>query len=60
MLARVFLWLYTVTAGKEVTAMLVRLYAGEIIAERIDEDDVPSKLKDRVHAYLTDMGYFDE
>lgn len=58
MLARVFLWLYTV--GREVTAMLVRLYAGEIIAERIDEDDVPSKLKDRVHAYLTDMGYFDE
>nr|DAM37354.1 MAG TPA: hypothetical protein [Caudoviricetes sp.] len=40
--------------------MLVRLYAGKIIAERIDEDDVPSKLKDRVHAYLTDMGYFDE
>lgn len=60
MLARVFLWLYATTAGKEVNVMLVRLYAGEIIAERITEDSVPSKLKDRVHTYLVDMGYFDE
>lgn len=60
MLARVFLWLYATTAGKEVDVMLVRLYAGEIIAERITEDSVPSKLKERVHTYLVDMGYFDE
>lgn len=40
--------------------MLVRLYAGEIIAEKITEADVPPRLKDRVHKYLEDMGYFDE
>lgn len=37
--------------------MLVRLYAGEIIMGRITEDDVPAKLKARVHKYLVDMGY---
>ena len=35
--------------------MLVRLYAGEIIMGRITEDDVPAKLKARVHKYLVDM-----
>lgn len=40
--------------------MLVRLYAGEIIAERITEDAVPSKLKSRVHEYLVAMGYFEQ
>ena len=40
--------------------MLVRLYAGEIIMGRITEDDVPAKLKARVHKYLVDMGYFDD
>lgn len=40
--------------------MLVRLYAGEIIMGRITEDDVPPKLKARVHKYLDDMGYFDD
>lgn len=40
--------------------MLVRLYACEIIMGRITEDDVPAKLKARVHKYLDDMGYFDD
>ena len=40
--------------------MLVRLFAGEIIMGRITEDDVPAKLKARVHKYLVDMGYFDD
>ena len=38
--------------------MLVRLYEGEIIMGRITEDNVPAKLKARVHKYLVDMGYF--
>ncbi|XCH78347.1 MAG: hypothetical protein WHF31_12525 [Candidatus Dehalobacter alkaniphilus] len=37
--------------------MLIRLYAGEIILEKITIADVPAKLKDGVIAYLTDMGY---
>lgn len=40
--------------------MLVRLYASEIIAEKITEDRVPAKLRDRVHQYLADLGYYDE
>lgn len=40
--------------------MLVRLFAGEIIMGRITEDNVPAKLKARVHKYLIDMGYFDD
>ena len=40
--------------------MLVRLYAGEIIMGRITEDNVPAKLKARVHKYLVDMGYVDD
>ena len=40
--------------------MLVRLYAGEIIMGRITEDNVPAKLKARVHKYLVDMGYSDD
>lgn len=40
--------------------MLVRLYAGEIIMGHITEDNVPAKLKARVHKYLADMGYFDD
>ena len=40
--------------------MEVRLFAGEIIMGRITEDDVPAKLKARVHKYLVDMGYFDD
>lgn len=38
--------------------MLIRLYAGEIIAEKITEEQVPAKLRDRVHQYLADLGYF--
>ena len=34
--------------------MLVRLYAGEIIMGKITEDNVPAKLKARVHQYLVD------
>ena len=30
------------------------------IMGRITEDDVPAKLKARVHKYLVDMGYFDD
>ena len=40
--------------------MLVRLYAGEIIMGKITADNVPAKLKARVHQYLGDMGYFEE
>ena len=40
--------------------MLVRLYAGEIIMGKITEDNVPAKLKARVHQYPVDMGYFEE
>lgn len=42
---------------KEKAAMLVRLYASEIILEKITIDDVPNKLKDKVRKYLEDMGY---
>lgn len=37
--------------------MLVRLYAGEVILEKITVDDIPKGLRDRVVAYLADMGY---
>lgn len=60
MIARALAWLLLKTAGKEEREMLVRLYAGEIIMGRITEDDVPAKLKARVHKYLDDMGYFDD
>lgn len=40
--------------------MLVRLYAGEIIAEKITEDKVPAKLRERVRQYLADLGYYEE
>lgn len=60
MLARAFLWLALLNAGDEVRDMLVRLYAGEIIAETLTEDRVPAKLRERVHQYLEDLGYYDE
>lgn len=37
--------------------MLIRLYAGEIIAEKITLDDVPPKLRPGVTQYLKDFGY---
>ena len=60
MIARALAWLLLKIAGKEEREMLVRLYAGEIIMGRITEDNVPAKLKARVHKYLVDMGYFDD
>ena len=42
---------------KEEAAMLVRLYASEIILEKITIDDVPKKLKPKVEAYLKEIGY---
>ena len=45
--------------GKEVLQMLVRLYAGEVILEKITIDDVPRGLRERVKAYLVEMGYID-
>lgn len=55
----VFLFLARIIFGKEVEKMLVRLYAGEIILEKITLDDVPRGLHDRVKTYLVDMGYID-
>ena len=57
MIARALAWLLLKIAGKEERE---RLYAGEIIMGRITEDNVPAKLKARVHKYLVDMGYFDD
>lgn len=39
--------------------MLVRLYACEIMADKIAEDAVPKGLKTRVHQYLIDVGYYE-
>ena len=58
MIARALAWLLLKISGKEEREMLVRLYAGEIIMGRITEDNVPAKLKARVHKYLVDMGYY--
>ena len=60
MIARALAWLLLTFSGKEERTMLVRLYAGEIIMGKITEDNVPAKLKARVHQYLVDMGYFEE
>lgn len=43
--------------GKEAMSMLVRLYAGEVILGKITVEDVPKGLRDRVTAYLAEMGY---
>lgn len=42
---------------KEEVAMLVRLYASEIILEKITIERVPSKLRGKVEEYLKDVGY---
>lgn len=60
MIARALAWLLLTFSGKEERTMLVRLYACEIIMGKITEDNVPAKLKARVHQYLVDMGYFEE
>lgn len=57
MLKRLLFWLILSAAGKEAVRMLVRLYAGEIIDEKITLDKVPSKLRPEVEAYLRDFGY---
>ena len=59
MWSAVFIFLIRIFIGKEVSEMLVRLYAGEVILEKITIDDVPRGLRDRVSAYLVDMGYID-
>lgn len=53
-------FLIKIIFGKEVLEMLVRLYAGEVILERITINDVPKGLRARVAAYLEDMGYSDD
>ena len=60
MIARAIAWLLLKIAGQADRDMLVRLYAVEIIMGRFTEDNVPAKLKARVHKYLVDMGYFDD
>lgn len=37
--------------------MLVRLYAGEVILGNITINEVPKGLRQRVIAYLKDLGY---
>lgn len=57
MFRRFFIWLAIVVFGKEVNAMLVRLYAGEIILGKITMDRVPALLKGQVQKYLDDLGF---
>ena len=52
MWSAVFIFLVKILFGKEVLQMLVRLYAGEVILEKITIDDVPRGLRERVKAYL--------
>lgn len=59
MWSAVFIFLVKILFGKEVLQMLVRLYAGEVILEKITIDDVPRGLRERVNAYLVEMGYID-
>ena len=42
---RAVVFLIKILFGKEVLEMLVRLYAGEVILERITIDDVPKGLQ---------------
>lgn len=55
----VFIILARILFGKECVKMLVRLYAGEVIMEKITVNEVPAGLRPRVTAYLVDMGYMD-
>ena len=59
-MTRALLFLFTLVGGKGVKSMLIRLYASEIISEKISEDSVPATLKERVHQYLVDLGYYAE
>ena len=60
MIARIVVFVLIHVCGKAVRKMLVRLYAGEIILGKIGEETVPAGLKDRVHEYLVEMGFYDE
>ena len=53
----IFLFLLLDVFFKEEAAMLVRLYASEIIMEKITIDDVPNKLRGKVEKYLEEIGY---
>ena len=55
MWSAVFIFLVKILFGKEVLQMLVRLYAGEVILEKITIDDVPRGLRERVKAYLVEI-----
>ena len=55
MFASLFIYILSIFHLKEEIAMLVRLYASEIIMEKITIDDVPKKPK--VEAYLKEIGY---
>lgn len=55
--ASLFCWLLIVFKCTEEIVMLVRLYASEILLEKITIEDVPSKLRPKVQAYLEEMGY---
>ena len=46
MWSAVFIFLVKILFGKEVLQMLVRLYAGEVILEKITIDDVPRGLRE--------------
>ena len=48
MFASLFIYILLIFHLKEEIAMLVRLYASEIIMEKITIDDVPKKLKPKV------------
>lgn len=60
MLTSVLIFLLLHLGGKEGAAMLVRLYAGEIILGKITLADVPVKLRQKVADYLAEMGYTEE
>lgn len=60
MLTSVFIFLISHFGRKEDVAMLVRLYAGEIILGKITLADVPVKLRQKVADYLAEMGYTEE
>jgi len=60
MLTSVYLFLKLHFRRKEDVAMLVRLYAGEVILGKITTEDVPARLRKQVILYLEEMGYSEE
>lgn len=57
---KVVVFLIKTLLEKEVSEMLVRLFASEIILERITIDDVPKGLRRRVAVYIEEIGYSTE